>query len=367
MPDPLDFRPALDASPDNGTHRLVLADALFERADPRANILWAAHAIMRRVRGVTFPDRCEAFWTESPGWGAAARRLETLAQEPRNTEAFRERYARLVRGDVPLDVEDLEATARLQYDLQRRLLSSLHLLDGNGGITAIDGRHYPLPGFEDILARLHAPGIGTKLTQGFDTLLLVPFGLPLERFLTAWREGLRRSVAALGGRHRQLRSTELIAHVGRPPIVYGPLRFAADHGGRTKEQLLAGDGRGWDVLLVEGALQNLPGEGEGQTVGGRLQLECGRRPAEYLRALQGRGEVGLTPEAYVIHFLDGLERRNQVLDWQSASHLLGAYLPASHRIPAAYFNPGLGRAILSNVDPADDFTLDGARVAVRVC
>ncbi len=368
MPDPLDFRPALDASPDNGTLRLIFADALCDRCDPRARVLWAADAITRRVRGVAFPDRSESFWTESPGWDLAADRLEALARQPEDSAAFRDRYARLIRGDVPLHPEHLAPTLRLQYDLQRRLLASVHLLDPEGGITAVDGKHYPLPAFDDILTRLESPDLHRKLTQGFDTLLLVPFGLSVERFFTAWCAGLRRNGLALRtvGQCNQAEPLSVWGGYRTQPLVYEPHSFTARHGARTKEQLLATEHRGVDVLLVEGALPDLPRAGQGRSIGGRPQLACGRSPRAYLRALPA-GEVGLTPEAYVMHSLDALERRGQVLDFQTASYLLGAYLPASRHAPVACWSPGDGRAGMGGHDPEFRLPDNGARAAVRVC
>jgi hypothetical protein len=88
---------------------------------------------------------------------------------------------------------------------------------------------------------------------------------------------------------------------------------------------------------VEGSIPDLPRIGEGRSVGDRPQVVTGRTPAEYLGSLPD-DEVGLTPEAYVIHFLDGLERRGHVLDFQTASYLLGAYLTASRHVPATSGN-----------------------------
>jgi hypothetical protein len=273
------------------------------------------------------------------------------------------------RGDVPLDPEDLEPTLRRQYDLQVRLLSSLGLREADGAegrITALDGRRYPLPAFDDVLARIQTPELRRKLEQGFDTLLL-PFGVPLYRFFGAWRRGLRRNEATLRslGSFNQDNTLWVLDPFSTEPLVYEPQRFTDNHGGGTKEDLLAADHRGWDVLLVEGSLANLPHEGRGQTIGDRPQLECGRTPAHYLRVLP-RGEIGLTPEAYIIQFLDALERRRQVLDVQTISYLPGAYLPASRCVPGAYWEPSFGMAHLDADEPVRRDTILGVRAAVRV-
>src|SRR5437764_252085 len=110
---------------------MVLADALDSegQADPRGAILRSACTIHEQVGQIAFPDRFEPFWTESPGWELVGHRLEALAQHPVDTDAFRQQYERLIRGNVPLDPEDLEQALRLQYDLQVRLLTSLSLLE----------------------------------------------------------------------------------------------------------------------------------------------------------------------------------------------------------------------------------------------
>jgi hypothetical protein len=370
--------------PDDRRVRLELADLLDSDpglTDPRGAVLRAACAIHERIehtmqpagpddeppQNVSLPDRFDAFWTVSPGWEAAARQLEGLAaQPPRHADAFRRRYEHLVRGNVPLDPEHLEPTLRLQYDLQVRLLTSLNLLD-RGGITAIDGKRYPLPSFEEVLAKLRLSEVQVKLRQGFDTLLLVPFGLSLDRHLDAWQEGLRRNAATLRG-VGQFDENEPL-HIWRDystqPLVYEPRSFTDRRRGRTKEQLLREDHRGFDVLLVEGSIPNMPFAGQGRRVGGRPQMECGRSPSEYLRSLSD-DEVGLTPEAYAAHFLDGLERRGQVLDAQTASYLLGAYLPASRIVPVAYWYQRAGQVSLIGGHPEDGVDIYGARVGVRV-
>ncbi len=327
--------------------------------------------LREKVGGIAFPDRSDAFWTESEGWAAVQRPMEKLIEESPSSEALRQRYGQLLRGDVPLDAENLESALRLQYDLQVQRLASLGLLQadeqGERFITAIDGKHYPLPAFEDVLARMQTAEMQKKLAQGFDTLLLVPFGLGLERLVAAWGDGLRRNA----GHVPELRDLNREQPVWqweqyqREPLVYGPLRFASDHGGRTKEQILQEDGRGWDVLLVEGSMLDLPREGQGKRIGGRRQVECGRSAEEYLRDLP-KGEVGWTPEAYIVRFLDALERSDTVLDHQTLSLLTGAYLPSSRIVPGAFWYPFYGRARLGGRGPDYRDPVDGARAAVRV-
>lgn len=367
-----DFQHSFDEKPDERTTCFAAADAIEMEGDVRCEVLRAACRIHSVLGGVALPHRYPTFLrTESPGWERIGEELNTLADAPQDSAAFRERYAQLIRGDVPITVgADLEPTARLQYDLQVGLLSSLGLLGGQAGqagITAIDGKPYPLPAFEDVLARMQTPKLQTKLRQGFDTLLLVPFGLPLDRLLGAWRQGMRGNAATLQ-RAGHFDSDEPLWVWERyltEPLVYDPRSFTTAHGGRTKPKTLAKNGRGWEVLLVEGALQNLPFAGEGQTVGGRHQIECGRSPAEYLHNLP-KDEVGMTPEAYVVHFLDALERGGRLLDTGTFSSLPGAYFPTSRNVPGACWDPEFGQASLGRTIPGYRYADDGARVAVRV-
>src|SRR5437763_2888476 len=115
MPDLSALRAGLNATdPDDRTPRMEFADFLDSegQADPRGAILRSACAIHEQVGQIAFPDRFDTFWTESPGWEVAARQLETLAGHIEDTDAFRQQYERLIRGNVPLDPENLDATAR---------------------------------------------------------------------------------------------------------------------------------------------------------------------------------------------------------------------------------------------------------------
>lgn len=367
---------ACDDSPDD-TPRLVMADYLDDHGQSARAAIFRAVVSTRRhetAAGIAAPDRYPVGRVASEGWALIAPEVEELAAAPENTPAFRARLEGLLRGDVPLAPECLEATLRLQYDLQVRLLASLNLLDERDGelwITAIDGQRYPLPVFEDVLARMQTPKIERKLTQGFDTFLLVPSGLPLERITAASRQGLRRNAATFFGvgAFNEIDLFHNANHWGQypdEPLMYDPRSFTADHGGRTKEELLRDEGRGWDILLVEGALQNVPRTSEGREIGGRRQLECGAITHEYLAQLHDRGEAGLTPEAYGVAFLDALERRGQVLDTRNFCFLLGAFQPSAYNVPGASWSPVYGRLILdmSTLERRDMFT--GVRGAVRV-
>jgi len=150
------------------------------------------------------------------------------------------------------------------------------------------------------------------------------------------------------------------------PLVYEPRSFSADDGGQTKEDLQRG-GRSWDVLLVEGALINVPETGQGRVVRGRRQLECGRTPEYYLATLAFLGEEGLTPEAYAVQFLDAprAPRRGPRSDDLVRPHRRPTF-PSSRDVPNASWSPVIGRAHLYAGGPELAYPTDGARAAVRV-
>jgi hypothetical protein len=149
MPTLADFQQSFDDQPEDRTLCFAAADAIEMQGDARCEVLRAGYRIHSALGGVVLPHRYPTFLrTESPGWGRIGEELNALADAPQDSMEFRERYARLIRGDVPITVENLEPVSRLQYDLQAGLLSSLDLLeerDGNRFITAIDGKQYPLP------------------------------------------------------------------------------------------------------------------------------------------------------------------------------------------------------------------------------
>ena len=119
------------------------------------------------------------------------------------------------------------------------------------------------------------------------------------------------------------------------------------------------------MLLVEGSLLDLPREGQGKIVGGRRQVECGRSPEEYF-ANRPKDEVGWTPAAYIVRFLDALERSGTVLDRETCTYLTGAYFPSSRLVPDADWNPDIGQAYMDRDIPDLRNPDDGARAAVRV-
>jgi hypothetical protein len=251
------------------------------------------------------------------------------------------------------------------------LLASLDLLQEHNrqvGTTAIDGQFHPIPSFDDLTHRLQSPELRRKIEQGFNQLLLVPFGLPLSRLFDAWRRGLLRNEHLLqphGGLNRRV-PVFIWNGYESEELVYSPQHFAPDHGGRTKAQVLAADpAAAWQVLLSEGALVSLPYRGRGQTVAGRTQVEAGRTPAQYLISLREAGEAGWTAEAYVTAFLTQMERAGCPLDAGTLSYLTASYAPVRGGVLSAHWS-SVGQAGMIGRGPGESIPACGARAAVRV-
>jgi uncharacterized protein (TIGR02996 family) len=261
--------------------------------------------------------------------------------------------------DNPLDALHLKE----QYEFQVALLQSLNLLEtqnGLHGITAVDGKFHPLPTLEDIQHKMNTSAIREKIPQGFHALTIVPFGLSLIHcFLPAFKEGLLRSERLSDTQLDRNNPLYVWEQYTEEPLVYHPLRFAENHGGSTKEQLLARGESAWQVHLLEGDLLNIPAGGEGVS-------REGRTPLDYLEHLHfSRGEKGLNPETYLLCFLSTLERTGQLLDTQTLTYLLDTYFPSGH-VPSAYWAPVYRRAGMSGSHPGSRDRSYGARVAVRV-
>jgi hypothetical protein len=304
---------------------------------------------------------------------------ETEQQAAQAAEVERELSTALEspkRGDTMLQLLDNEGHLDLQrlqeqYDFQVTLLASLDLLeDHNGhlGITGIDHRFHLLPSLDVIQSRLQAPALRRKVAQGFNQLLLVPFALPLTRLIDAWKRDLLRNEHLLHAHGGLDRTQPVWVWDGyeREDPVYSPQRFARNHGGRTKAQLLDSDpAAGWQVLLTEAGLTDLPRAGQGQTLARRPQIEAGRTPHQYLADCP-KDEVGWTPETYIAAFCTALERTGRPLDVETVSRLTASYLPDSGYVPNACWYSGGRRANLGRDGPDFGGPYDGARPAVRV-
>jgi len=309
---------------------------------------------------------------------------------------------------------------REQYESQKTIMARLGILealtDGRLGIKGIDSQEYPLPSYQEVSKRMveKKEALGTKVDQGFVKLLLVPFGMPLDKLVGIYRAALQKHF-----NENKLFYTKQDPHNAQEPLepitelntegplwvwdkyngadadgslVYYPREFsAANHGAKTKAELLADGQQGFTIRFLED-MPNIPRQGQGKTVGKsgheRTQLDTAGtsikgyiatgqtipNPHEYLKALQTeqqyQHEQGMTPEEQLMYALTYLEETNQVIDdFQgkgSISYQLGAYFSSSGGVPYSFWGRGRHRAYLGWNDPGDRSVRCGARSAVGV-
>jgi hypothetical protein len=288
-----------------------------------------------------------------------------------------------------------ELNLKEQYASQRDILAKNGMLErlpsGEQGITGIDGKKYPIPSYEVIRGVMQEKRgmLEKKASQGFTKLLLVPFGMELDDMKGRYGAALVRHHTE--GKLFAAKEKDSDPDVPLPldtntpvwawdqyasadvngKLVYDPKEFSANHGGRTKTELLQ-EGKAWRVSFVESD-PIIPREGRGKEIGGRKQIEANQTPRDYLRAT-GNGiqdhESGTTPEDWLIEAMTLLEEKNQVLDdYQgngSVSYQTGAYFSGSGNVPSAYWSRGVQRARLGRSDPTPRDVNFGARSAVRV-
>ena len=248
---------------------------------------------------------------------------------------------------------------------------------GRPGVVGIDGREYPAPGLEQVAALIEQSRdlVGLKVAQGFDRLELTPMAMPVRVLIELLRAAITRRAAG-GGVYRTRRSPDealtpvrvnaekqvwvwetLSAALDSDALAYFPQVYGHEHFGQTKAQVI-GDPRacaipGWSVGLVESQAL-MPQAGQGQTRGGRRQLEVGLSPREYLNALQAQahhGETGRTLEDFITAFLTRLTTTGEVshdVSDNNALWLLGHYLkvPYADLVPTGRWIRDLGRVRL---------------------
>ena len=298
---------------------------------------------------------------------------------------------------------------QVQYERQREILEKNGILQklGNGekmGIRAIDGREYVFPALKDIRQGMmrNKEILRTKTEQGFNQLLIVPFGMKLDDLIATYRKIIlnhhKKGKLLATKEHPSdpdepltLDETTPVWVWGEYPgadvsgeLVYGPEKLPtiqdepdaakrrALSRGKTKRHILEDQG-GFTILLLEN-LPNIPRSGRGKPVSGRKQPEAGQTPKKYLEMMQTdphyTGEEGMTPEEQLIYAIEYLEATNQVMDdWHgngSVSYQIGAYFHASGHVPYAFWNRDHRQAHLDSYDPEYSDPNFGVRGAVRV-
>ena len=297
-----------------------------------------------------------------------------------------------------IDTTDCERTLNLstQYTAQCQILRDSKILQslprGKEGITGIDNHPYPVPTLSEIRSALTAePHLREKIAQGFTRLLIIPFGMSLDALRERYKETLLKTDQSRGLKNAAGNAVTLDrndplytwdTYEGADvdgKLIYDLQQFNERHFGKTKTEILAttggparrslGEG-GWQVLLVE-EMDELPRAGQGRTLGGRTQLECGKTPTDYINTLRNAAgqyahEVGLTPESYIILAITRLKEQGIVIDHDTLSYLLGGYFHSAGYVPNGYFYPDYHQAVLDWNVPGRANARSGGRPAVRV-
>ena len=321
-----------------------------------------------------------------------------------------------------------------QYQAQKEIFQKTGILErfsnGELGIKGIDDQEYPFPELPDIfkMMRENKEILKIKSEQGFKNLLITPFGMKLGDLAYKYGQAILKHHQAgklFATKKNQDDPSEPLKPLeldeGQPlwmwdgyadadrsgELVYRPKQLptqseAPDRDqrrqksqGKTKKELLEQEktgpegqayGAGWDIQLIED-LPNIPRKDQGQTVGGRPQLDTAgtslekyiqkgetvSSPQEYLKAIQNEPiyahEQGMTPEDQLAYAILHLEQTDQVIDdWRgngSLSYQLGSYF-LSGRVPIAVWRRGYRQAYLYGYDPGNRNDDYGVRSGVRV-
>ena len=280
-------------------------------------------------------------------------------------------------------------------------------------ITGIDGKEYPLPTLEQIALRLRERKelLKTKREQGFDRLLLVPFGMSLNTLIDTLRQFLKdyKKVHSEFGRFNPsihdssdkpdwdpVDTTWERSYMGNPSYMYFPKRFTYGVGqGKSKFQILREQTKdslftpGWRVLLLQSPFDEAPGfrhiprEGKGRVMGEKIlrrDLVSNKLPEFYLSILQKaqedpsspyHGESGMTPEDWILAFMNHLKETGKPLDndeneEESLSYLVGAYHPSITRKFIPYVSWSNQRVYLQTIEFASSAENVGTRSVVAI-
>ncbi|MBU4257159.1 hypothetical protein KKC04_01985 [Patescibacteria group bacterium] len=284
-----------------------------------------------------------------------------------------------------------------QYESQKEMFEKVGILEklstGKLGIKAIDNQEYAFPSYQEITKRIreNKETLKTKTEQGFNQLLIVPFGLKLDDLIEKYKQVIlkhyKEGKLFATKENTQDPDEPLELNENQPvwtwdkyqnadtneDLVYFPQEFSENHQGKIKEQILKQTNQGFNILLLED-LPNIPRQGQGKEIKGRKQLEAGLTPNQYLETLKTnpnyQNETGITPEEQIICAIKHLEQTNQVIDDYSgkgsASYQLGAYFTADGFVPSAYWYRDGRQANVDRRDPEFSNSGIGVRAGVRV-
>ena len=283
-----------------------------------------------------------------------------------------------------------------QYLAQIETLQAAGIIEplqsGQEGIKGIDNKGYVIPALETIMAQIAEKQeiLAPKIEQGFTKLVLIPFAKDLGALIDGAKSRIlehKRTGKLLGANGDALdldTSNPMYAwdryrnadKLGGE-LVYDVNEYSANHGGKTKTQILSESSStpGWQIMLVED-VPDIPRKDSPntKTLGGRKQLEAGKSPNEYLTIQKSdpdyANETYHTPESWLAYFIAHLEATNKVIDdYQgggSVRYLGNAYFSSSGGVPSGFWGRGLQQAVLDRDRPGAVVDNCGVGSAVRI-
>ena len=271
----------------------------------------------------------------------------------------------------------------------------------SSGVVGIDGKEYPVPTQEQ-LRQVFAHNkelVDRKMRQGFVQLQLTPIAMQTSQLIDRVINAVLKHATAGNIIQTKQNPTDadipvrvstgkplwiwdkVLQAADTPDLVYFPQAFTdRDHQGLTKEEVMQKTRLcavpGWSVGLIE-PIPIMPQQGQGETIGGRRQLEACSTPHEYLQIISTptyHGETGWTPEDFLTHFVTQLETTDQVSHDRydtNALWLLGSYMPDSgfglgKLVPVGYWARVRGKLDVSAHRSANRLRGWGARSMVRL-
>ncbi|MDB5178690.1 MAG: hypothetical protein JWN01_633 [Patescibacteria group bacterium] len=276
-------------------------------------------------------------------------------QDPAIEEA---RWAKIEHVEPVDESKKLAENLRLgeQYQGQISLLRETGLVtnlpSGELGYRGVDARSYPVPTQEQVAGAVEAANrngeLDTKLRQGFDTLLLVPFGLPLEE---SWKKyGAAVKERAQTDPPRTYEGEPLKPHKSKPvvessegwggPDVRADVKYSPGFGkpSKTKKETLESGELtipGWKVVLVQDFAEARPdnytvkiGGLPGLILRDKYLFPVGLRLNDRLKKLAAdpahAGESGMDYDTWIMLALKNLYENNRVIDSEYYSVLPGS-------------------------------------------
>lgn len=240
------------------------------------------------------------------------------------------------------------------------------------GIVGIDGKEYPVPTLEEIGNKLEKKKslIKKKRKEGFDKMILVPFGKSLNSLIDKYEDAIvncykgdlhQKDLIEINGKKEKeyknapdpfWRSTDFenpdTRENGRG-IIYFPERLDfSNHGGKTKKEILKENDNAWQLWFVN-----------------ESQNKIGLSPDKSLSEME-EGELGLIPEVEITRAILEMKGSGEFVkgDFQCS----GAFFPRSGcGIPRFHWSQSYKKFFFTlNYDPSKEISNSSINTGVRI-